>query len=224
MDAAADSYFAYGSNMDPGQMDFRGLEVLDVRGAALEGYRLVFDFPARSRWLGGAADVVEAEGEMVEGALYTLARDVSAMDPWEAGYRRVPVEVRVLTTGERVPAWTYVVIDRGPPMTPSPVYVAQMQRGAGELGLSPGYAGMLEDLMGRARRELGDHVAAVRALARAPKPLALEELAAAVGLPVDRTEGVLGDLGRWGWVQANNEPPVFRMTPGKEERSPWVLR
>lgn len=224
MDDAGDRYFAYGSNMDPGQMKHRGLRVLAVTGAVLDGYRLEFDFPARSRWLGGAADVVGSEGDRVEGALYTLATHVSAMDPWEGGYRRVPVEVRVMATGETVLAWTYVVVERGPAMTPSEVYVEQMIVGARELGLSPGYLGMLEDLMERARAELGDHVAIVRTLARAPKPLALEELAATVDLPVDRVEEVIGDLGRWGWVQANNEPPVFRMTGGKEERSPWVLR
>lgn len=224
VEEAGDSYFAYGSNMDPGQMGFRGLRVLDARAAVLEGYRLVFDFPARSRWLGGAADVVESQGDRVEGALYTLGTHISAMDPWEGGYRRVPVEVLVLGTGEPVRAWTYVVVDRGSPMTPSEVYLEQMLRGARELGLSAGYVGMLEALMEVARLELGDHVATVRALARAPKPFALEELAATIDLPVGRVEEVIADLGRWGWVQAYNEPPVFRMTGGKEERSPWVLR
>jgi hypothetical protein len=217
-------YFAYGSNMDVDQMAHRQLVVVASRGAVLEGYRLAFDFPARSRWLGGAADIVEDPASRVEGVLHTLANDVSVMDPWEGGYRRVPVEVSVPSTGGVETAWTYVVIDRGPPMGPSEVYLEQMLKGARQFDLSPGYVLELEDLWEQARRELGDHVRAVRALARASKPLALEELAATVELAVDRVEEVLSDLGRWGWVQANNEPPVFRVVEGKEAASPWVLR
>jgi hypothetical protein len=217
-------YFAYGSNMDVDQMAHRELVVLASWGAVLEGYRLVFDFPARSRWLGGAADIVQDPDSRVEGVLHSLANDISIMDPWEGGYRRVPVEVVVLSTGVGETAWTYVVIDKGPPMGPSEVYVEQMLKGAREFDLSPGYVLELEDHLDGARLELGDHVRTARAMARADKPLALEELAATVDLPVVRMEAILSDLGRWGWVQANNEPPVFRIVEGKERASPWVLR
>jgi hypothetical protein len=217
-------YFAFGSNMDPDQMAFRRLEVEDARGAVLKDHRLSFDFPARSRWLGGAADVVKEAGARVEGVLYSLANDISIMDPWERGYERIPVEVRIPHAGRSVPAWTYVVIDKGPPMTPSEVYVGQMLKGAREFGLSDGYIEELEDHMEAGRRELGDHVAAVRAMATSSRPLALEEVAAAIDRPVVRVEEVLSDLGRWGWVTANNEPPVFRIVEEKEARSPWVLK
>jgi gamma-glutamylcyclotransferase len=217
-------YFAYGSNMDADQMAFRRLEVVEARGAVLDGHRLVFDFPARSRWLGGAADVVRERGARVEGVLYTLANPVSIMDAWEGGYERIAVDVLVPSTGATFAAWTYVVIEKGPPMTPSEVYVGQMLKGAREAGLSGPFIEELEGHMEAGRRELGDHVLAVRALATASRPMALEELATAVERPVDRVEAVLSDLGRWGWVRANNEPPVFRIVEGKEERSPWVLR
>ena len=217
-------YFAYGSNMDIDQMAFRELEVLEARGAVLDGYRLVFDFPARSRWLGGAADVVEDTSSRVEGVLYSLANDVAIMDDWERGYRRVAVQVSVPSTGETVTAWTYVVIEKGPDMGPSEVYVDQMLKGARQFGLSEACARELEAHLKRARDLLGDHVRTVRALARAGRPMSLEELASVTDRPVDRLGTVLADLGRWGWVQANNEPPVFRMVEGKEERSPWVLR
>jgi hypothetical protein len=217
-------YFAFGSNMDPDQMAFRDLRVVEAWGAVLEGHRLAFDFPARERWLGGAADVVEQEDSRVEGVLYSLANDVATMDPWERGYRRVAVEVTVPTEDLRTTAWTYVVIEKGPPMTPSEVYVGQMLKGARAFGLSSSYIDELEVHMEEARRELGDHVATVRAMARAGRPVVLEELAEAIGRPVDRVEAVLSDLGRWGWVRANNEPPVFRVVEGKEARSPWVLR
>lgn len=210
--------------MDPDQMTFRGLDVEDAWGAALDGYRLVFDFPARSRWLGGAADVVEEVGARVEGVVYVLLNDISTMDPWEGGYRRIPVEVTVLDGGRRMPAWTYVVVDRGPPMTPSEVYMDQMLIGARRFGLSYGYIEELEGHRAAGIGELGDHVAAVRAMATSARPLSLEELATAVGRPIDRVEVVLSDLNGWGWVMANNEPPVFRVPPGKEERSPWILR
>lgn len=219
-----DLYFAYGSNMDTDQMSFRDLEFQDAWGAVLEGHALAFDFPARSRWLGGAADVVADPARRVEGVLYALAGPVSVMDEWEGGYERVRVQVHVPSTGRDMAAWTYTVIDKGPAMTPSQVYVDQMLKGARAFGLSLEYIEELEAHREAGRRELGDHVLTVRALAGAEKPLALEELAATVDLSVDRVEEVLSDLGRWGWVAANNEPPVFRVVPGKERRSPWVLR
>ena len=224
MPGTGNLYFAYGSNMDPDQMAFRHLEVQEALGAVLEGYRLAFDFPARSRWLGGAADVVPVEGARVEGVLYTLANEVSIMDPWEGGYRRVAVEVTVPATSPSVTAWTYVVIGKGPHMTPSEVYVDQMLIGARRFGLSDAYIEELEGHRDAGRRELGDHVAAVRALASSGRPLSLEELATAIGRSIDGVEAVLSDLHGWGWVMANNEPPVFRVATGKEERSPWVLR
>ncbi len=217
-------YFAYGSNMDADQMTFRGLVVQGSWGAVLHGYSLAFNFPARSRWLGGAADVVKDEGGTVEGVLYALGTPVSVMDGWEGGYERIAVDVHVPSTGEGRTAWTYRVIDKGPQMTPSEVYVAQMLKGALDHGLSPAYVEGLRAHEEAGRRELGDHVLTVRTLATAEKPLALEELASSVDRSVDRVEEVLSDLGRWGWIAANNEPPVFRLVQGKELRSPWVLR
>jgi hypothetical protein len=224
MAGTGNHYFAFGSNMDAEQMAFRELEVVEAKWAVLEDYRLAFGFPARERWLGGAADVVEEEGAKVEGVLYNLANDVSIMDPWEGGYRRIAVDVMVPSYGRSVIAWTYVVIDKRPPMTPSEVYVDQMLKGARTNGLSDTYISQLEAHREAGRRELGDHVRAVRSMAKADKPLALEELADAIGCTVDAVETILSDLSRWGWVQANNGPPVFRVPPGKEKRSPWVLR
>lgn len=109
-------------------------------------------------------------------------------------------------------------------MTPSEVYVGQMLRGARRFQLTRAFREELEAHLERAREALGDHVRAVRALARAGGPVSLEGLATSIGLGVDRTEEVLSDLGGWGWVQAHNEPPVFRLVEGKEARSPWVLR
>ncbi len=217
-------YFAYGSNMDEDQMSFRGLEVLEARGAVLEGYRLVFDFPARSRWLGGAADIEEDPEGRVEGVLYSLASDITTMDEWEGGYLRREVEVNVPPSLEPLGAWTYVVVERGPPMTPSEVYVGQMLKGARQFGLSSAYREELEAHMRVASEELGEHVRTVRTLATTGRPMSLDELASASDIPVDRLEPVLSDLNSWGWVRANNEPPVFRLVEGKEERSPWVLR
>ncbi|NIP34858.1 MAG: hypothetical protein GWN18_07940, partial [Thermoplasmata archaeon] len=163
-------YFAYGSNMDEEQMSFRGLEVLEARGAVLVGYRLAFDFPARSRWLGGAADIVNDPEGRVEGVLYHLATDISTMDEWEGGYRRIEVEVQVPPSLEPLGAWTYVVIEKGPPMTPSDVYVGQMLKGAYQFGLSRAYREELEAHMEIALEELGAHVRAVRTLANAARP------------------------------------------------------
>ncbi|UCC92524.1 MAG: gamma-glutamylcyclotransferase [Thermoplasmata archaeon] len=224
MTDAGNLYFSYGSNMDVDQMAFRQLGVEMSRGAVLEGYKLAFDFPARARWLGGAADIIEEPGSTVEGVLHTLTDDVSIMDPWEGGYERVAVEVSVLPTLEQERAWTYVVIDRGEPMTPSHIYVDQMLKGAREAGLSSAYIDQLERHWKDGRKELGDHVEMVRVLAHTNRPLSLEDLADSLELSIDGTVSVLSDLGRWGWVHSFNEPPVFRLVEGKERASPWILR
>jgi gamma-glutamylcyclotransferase len=219
-----DRYFAYGSNMDPEQMDHRGLAWDRAEGASLSGHRLVFDFDARGRWLGGAADIVPDPDGTVEGVLYHLVGDIAQMDPWERGYHRVEVEVVGLDKGALLPTWTYVVVSKGQPMTPSEVYVDQMLEGARRFDLSRGYMEMLEGLRARGHEELGEHVRTLRGLAQAGRPLAGEELAHHLGMDTWRTEDLLSDLDDWGWLEPGGSPASFKVLEEKVERAPWVLK
>ena len=79
-------YFAYGSNLDPAQMQQRcpGHRVVGL--AALQDHRLAFPVYS-SDWGGGVAGPVLAHGRQVWGVLYELSDDlVAALDDFE-GYR-----------------------------------------------------------------------------------------------------------------------------------------
>ena len=76
-------YFAYGSNLDPGQMGSRcpGHRVVGL--ASLADHRLVFPRYSNS-WGGGTASVQLAHGETVWGILYELTEaHLAALDEHE---------------------------------------------------------------------------------------------------------------------------------------------
>ena len=205
-------YFAYGSNMDTDQMARRGLEVHDAEAAVLRGHRLAFTFDATSRWLGGAADVVPDEGSVVEGVLYHLDSDgdISLMDPWEGvpdWYRRIPVEVEPVASGERVGAWTYEVVDKLPHIPPSEGYIGKMILAAEKFGMSPGYVDSLRFHLACALDRLSDHVRVLRTLRTFDRPMQPEELARLLVMEVDEAERVLSDLVGWGWLAAPGAGP-----------------
>jgi hypothetical protein len=216
-------YFAYGSNMEPDQMAFRGLEVERAEAARLPGYRLAFDFDARERWLGGAADIVPHEGSEVEGVLYHLGNDVSAMDPWEGApewYRRIQVEVEVQESGDSVEAWTYEVVDKLPYIPPSEGYIGKMILAARRFELSPGYVRSLRLHLARAISEVGAHVAVLGTLLDGGA-WGTDELAARLGVRAELVDAVAGDLEGWGWVERTGEPPTYRIP---EHRRDDVVR
>jgi cation transport regulator ChaC len=103
-------YFAYGSNMNPDRVLERGLAVVSVAGAVLEGVSLAFNKRSRDH-TGGHANIVYAPADRVEGVLYGL-RDVDQiqyMDRFEktpVNYSRERVIVRTASGAEA--AWTYV--------------------------------------------------------------------------------------------------------------------
>ncbi len=138
--------FAYGSNLAEDQMEAWCPRYEFLGPARLEGFRL--EFRRRSiRWQGGAADVVEAEGEVVWGALYELPDgELERLDRKEAAgdaYRRR--EVRVDHGGEPSSAVVYEVIEKEPSEpTPAPAYGEAMLRGAAERGLPTQWRSHLE--------------------------------------------------------------------------------
>ncbi len=142
--------FAYGSNMAAEEMAAFAPEARFVGPARLPGFRL--ELRRRSiRWGGGAADIVEREGEEIWGVAYELPSDAfELLDPKEgAGFayrrRRVHVEVR----GEPRAAFAYEVIDKEPEeVAPTEEYAALILRAARERSLP---APWLRELEGRLR-------------------------------------------------------------------------
>ena len=132
--------FAYGSNMASSQMEAWCPEHSFLGPARLDGFRV--EFRRRSiRWGGGAADIVQAPGEAVWGALYEVpAAELDRLDEKEGegfAYRRRPVEVE--HDGERRAAVAYEVIHKEPtPVIPTAEYLALLREAARERGLPEG--------------------------------------------------------------------------------------
>lgn len=107
-------YFAYGSCMD--EQDFRRtVESFQTLGkATLPDYQLSFRLYSEHRQ-GGVADIVPAQGEQVEGVLYTFDSSyLPQLDEREGvhlgKYERI--EVPVIYKGERLNVYTYQVIQK----------------------------------------------------------------------------------------------------------------
>jgi gamma-glutamylcyclotransferase len=117
-------YFAYGSNLNQEQMRDRcpGAELVDV--AALENYTLAFTIYSPTRKC-GCADIVKSPGDVVYGLLYRLNEtDAALMDDFEGHpihYKRV--DVRVVSKGAVVQAYTYEVVHKSEGLHPSAHYL-----------------------------------------------------------------------------------------------------
>ena len=106
-------YAAYGSNLDPAQMQQRCPHSPSAGTGWLEGWRLTFGAEDLG-WEGALATLVEAPGEHVFVGLYDVtAPDEQALDIWESAnsglYEKVRVRVDCLE-GE-LAAWVYVLSD-----------------------------------------------------------------------------------------------------------------
>ncbi|MEQ9454746.1 MAG: gamma-glutamylcyclotransferase family protein [Phycisphaeraceae bacterium] len=141
-------YFAYGSNLDPHQMDDRcpGHHV-HARGF-VRGYRLTFPRDCVS-WAGGVASIEPVEGCEVWGVLYDLTADhLETLDLYEGvaegDYWRETIDV-VLDGGRTVPAIVYIAAaDEGGPTPPSRQYLEAIVRGAQSHGLPSDYIAGLQ--------------------------------------------------------------------------------
>ncbi len=136
-------YFAYASNLDPGQMRERCPRARTVGLAALHDERLVF--PVRSpSWGGGVASVQPAHGHTVWGALYDLDEaDLATLDGFEGFrapgdqhnlYDREHVTVDLVRPDDgsiprRVRAWIYIARPSNP-SPPTRRYLDAILRGA----------------------------------------------------------------------------------------------
>jgi len=104
-------YAAYGSNMDPAQMQERCPHSPLAGSGWLQGWRLTFGGEDLG-WEGSLATVVEDPAGQVYVSLYDVTpHDERVLDQWEGAdlglYRKVRVRVQTLS-GDQL-AWVYVL-------------------------------------------------------------------------------------------------------------------
>ncbi len=149
-------YFAYGSNLDCGQMRARCPSAQFVCCAVLKDHVLAFTRDSLKRGC-GVADVIPQMGHDVWGVIYQIEdQDLAALDKSE-GYRpgRDPERnsynrddnVRVVAEDEeRQPmrVSTYFAVKQPGPHRPSRAYMRQIIDGAESWNLPPDYIAELE--------------------------------------------------------------------------------
>jgi len=132
-------YAAYGSNMDPRQMQRRAPHSPMTGTGWLTGWRLTFGGEDLG-WEGSLATVVEDADSSVFVVLYDLTEaDESALDSWEGAlglYRKIRVRVDTLD-GEPL-AWLYV-LDAYEGGLPSASYLGIMADAAEAAGAADDY-------------------------------------------------------------------------------------
>lgn len=123
-------YFAYGSNMEPEQMQARCPKHQIIGIGKLANYTIAFTRWSRS-WGSGTADILPEKGREVYGVLYDLnPDDLKRMDKFaDFPHSYVRQDVTVECDGELLPALTYVAIRQGV-FLPSQAYLKKMVQGA----------------------------------------------------------------------------------------------
>ncbi|HUT04406.1 MAG TPA: gamma-glutamylcyclotransferase family protein [bacterium] len=141
-------YFAYGSNLDFEQMHNRCPSAVTIAMAILPEHRLAFTRFSEAR-NGGVADIVPAQVDHVQGALYDITDDDAVrLDGFEGVsdgcYERITVKI-TLRAGEVLEAYTYKASEQGL-FKPSKAYMQQIITGARYHQLDSTYIAMLEAL------------------------------------------------------------------------------
>jgi gamma-glutamylcyclotransferase (GGCT)/AIG2-like uncharacterized protein YtfP len=136
-------YYAYGSNLDPVQMQARCPDAQVVGLGALHDHRLMFP-RFSSGWEGGTAGVVPAHGATVWGVLFEVGEaGLAELDRYEGcrgpgdpdnAYDREQLTVELTRPDDgsiprRVRAWAYVAHPANP-SPPSRRYLDTILRGA----------------------------------------------------------------------------------------------
>jgi gamma-glutamylcyclotransferase (GGCT)/AIG2-like uncharacterized protein YtfP len=124
-------YFAYGSNMDPGQMAERTPGARALGAARLSGYRLTFtrDSPAFG---GGVGQIAVDPGDEVWGVLWDLEPEhLESLDAYEAVELGVYTRERakVAYDGAEAEAAVYIAV-KTDFKKPSKKYMSALIRGA----------------------------------------------------------------------------------------------
>ena len=137
-------YFAYGSNMDPEQMQSRCPNHRVIGVGYLNHYTLAFTRWSRS-WNSGTADILPERGKRVYGVLYDLSLDdLKRMDKfadYPTSYTRQ--DLVVAFEGESLPALTYMAVRQGV-FFPSKSYLEKMIQGAAKSNIPEKYIDFLK--------------------------------------------------------------------------------
>lgn len=141
-------HFGYGSNLS---IDFVREELIPDAKFVMKGYLPNFEvrFPFWSEEAqGGYSGIMEAPGELVQGALYEVTEEeLERVDNLEGVYKERYRRQTFLVLGEDGEfheADLYRVIDPQGPFPPVRSYVETMLKGARELGLDPEYIEKIE--------------------------------------------------------------------------------
>lgn len=114
-------YFAYGSNLDAGQIKFRCPSSKPKFKIRLDGYRLEFN-KYSSLWSGGVADVVEDSDSYVWGMVYDLSLDdLRKLDDYEDGYFKE--KINIIYKKKNMEVYIYKVINKQTYFKPSEKYI-----------------------------------------------------------------------------------------------------
>jgi gamma-glutamylcyclotransferase (GGCT)/AIG2-like uncharacterized protein YtfP len=147
-------HFGYGSNLS---IEFVKEKLIPNAKFVMKGYLPNFEvqFPFWSEEAqGGYSGIMEAPGELVQGALYEVTEQelvtLDDLDVYKDLYRRQTYLV-LGEDGEFHAADLYRVIDPRGPFPPSRGYVEIMLAGARDLGLDPDYIEKLEGFYRRAQ-------------------------------------------------------------------------
>ena len=137
-------YAAYGSNMDPGQMQHRCPHSPFAGTGWITGHRLTFGGEDLG-WEGAIATIVPDETESVFVALYEMSEpDTKMLDAWEGAdtglYVKISVRVQALE-GEQL-AWVYA-LDGYEGGLPSARYLGLMADAAESAGAPEDYVAAL---------------------------------------------------------------------------------
>ncbi len=125
-------YFAYGSNINLGQMEYRCPDVSVVGPVVLEGWELLFR-------RGGFATIAPKEGETVQGLLWSITpeceRSLDRYEGYPRFYDKKMVTVRD-SEGRSLSVMAYIMDDRfREPMLPTESYYNGILEGYQQNGL-----------------------------------------------------------------------------------------
>jgi hypothetical protein len=147
-----DWYFAYGSNMNLGQIGSRCSRPLTAGVARLADHRLSF-YGHSEIWDGALETVEPSPGDEVWGVMFSLSRlDWERLDDWQGArmdgggmYFHFPAMVTAID-GQQHSVRFYRMDVQGSPRNPSREYLEHIARGASDNRLPPSY---IEALMER---------------------------------------------------------------------------
>lgn len=130
-------YFAYGINLNRGQMADRCPNSRPKFSAELPNYKLIFTGWSR-QWHGGVASIKHSRGDKILGGIYEITEtDLARLDRYEGcpdSYNRLKVNV-YRDSGEQIEATTYIKSRQTDEAKPSAEYLKVIQQGYRDWGL-----------------------------------------------------------------------------------------